>query len=135
MTTTDPAILEARELLAEKYERCGFKNSAATCREGAYDSIEVGIIARIRRERPVYSREQELEALQAALKAIAVLPCHAENMLDAYKRHLTALKVDPLHEAICAAWAWRNVKPHQQMTDELRRALAERGLEIREVEG
>ena len=40
-------------------------------------------------------------------------------------------KPDPLVEVVNEAWGWRN--PHPDVTENLRAALAARGLEIREV--
>ena len=132
MTTTDPAILEARELLAEEYIAVGARHSAQLVRAGnCGDDTPVRTVARILRERPVYTREQELEAMEKALQATAT----PGMMLDAYKRHLTALKGDPLVEAIKACDYATLDAIEAEFAAALRQALAARGLEIREVKG
>lgn len=119
MTTTDPYILEARELLME----WGIRPDHVRGLPG---------LASILRERPVYTREQELEAMRAALTAHDggdYSGVDVSEALDAWKRHLTAPKVDPLSD-------WLKSEGYDNPGDAAerqRKFLAARGLEIREV--
>lgn len=131
---SDEYILKARELLAAEYERQGIPGAASYYRTGRYDDDpETIVLARVLRKhaekQPTF--EQELEAMQRAWWAGNH---HPKAILEAYKAALAEIMappVDPLVEAVNEAFPHVNV---EYLTEKLRKALAARGLEIREVQ-
>lgn len=144
---TDPYILQAREFLAAESEKQKFRVAASDYRKGRYDgNAYTTVIARILREhdekQPTF--EQRVEAMKAALTAATNYPyrvcwCdrdHVRHCLEAYDAALAEIMapkpVDPLLEAVNEAFPHVNV---EHLTEKLRKALAARNHEIREVQG
>lgn len=129
-------VLEARELLAVECEKSGWDDTASWHRYGTYDRHpETRTLARVLCERPQPTFEQRALAMIGALNDVHSSFRSGHNMTVAYDAHLAEImrpKVDPLEEAINSVWEYAKGLEHmpKMRADQLRKALAARGLEI-----
>lgn len=131
---TDPYILQAREMLAVECEKRDCHETASNYRKGYCDGhTAMTVLARVLREhdekQPTF--KQRVEAM-AKTFGWTHHPSYARYVRD-YDRHLaeiiTPKPVDPLVEAMDEL-EWCNP---EALASDLRKALADRGLEIREI--
>lgn len=136
--TTDPYILQARELLADEVEKRGRRYAASEYRKGHSDKyFSMTVLARVLREhaekQPTF--EQKVEAMRAALDWNDVWGGKADSATHAlalYDRHLAEIMappVDPLVEAM-SELGWCNP---EALASDLRKALSARGIAIPEI--
>lgn len=129
-------VLEARELLAVECEKSGWKGAAFWHRQGIYDNgANTRVLARVLFERPQPTFDQRSLAMIRALNDVHSSFRSGHNMTVAYDAHLAEImhpKVDPLEAAINSVWEYSKGLEHmpKMRADQLRKALADRGLEI-----
>lgn len=128
---TDPYILQAREMLAAEFERQGSPDSAAYYRKGRFDGgTAMTVLARVLREhaekQPTF--EQRVEAMRQTYQSFYATYEEATEAFDRILAEIMAPTVDPLVEAMDEL-EWCNTNA---LASDLRKALADRGLEIRE---